>query len=503
MRHIKSLILISLGLVCLNQPGIVAQSYADFTRIMSQQQISGTARMLGIGGAKTALGGDISTISANPAGLGFYNSSEFSISPGFQYNLNSSTYLGSSTDSDDYSFFLANAGAVIHRPSAKQRRSGFKGGSFGFGTNRIANFQNTITYQGQNTLEDFIDYAVAGANVQGMPAYDNPELLRELPFLAFQSTLIDRFFDSNSPGDSTFFYDRNIYDIFDPGQVAFPSDGFPTWQAETVTIRGGHNTSNFSYGANFSDKFYIGASLGINTLRYDQERVYEEQPTDADLSGFTLVDDRLLEGTGINGTLGIIVRPINILTLGVSYTSPTFYEMRDESYLSLVADFNSGTVSDEVLFLPLRYNVQTPGRLNGGAAFFIGKLGFITADVEWVDYASAKLTSNEADFYGDNQEINDFQSTINYRFGGELRLKVLRLRAGYSFQDDPQNQADGVDRSVEALTAGLGLKFKKFYMDASYVRSNYNLATVPYPGASTALTETLSESAVLTLGFKF
>ena len=282
----------------------------------------------------------------------------------------------------------------------------------------------------------------------GMQAYDNRVLLGELRFMAFQTTLFDSFFDSNSPGDTTFFYDRNIYDIFDPGQVAFPSDGFPTWQAETVSIRGGHNTSNFSYGANFSDRFYIGASLGINTLRYDQERVYEEQPTDADLSGFTLVDDRLLEGTGINGTLGIIVRPINILTLGVSYTSPTFYEMRDESYLSLVADFNSGTVSDEVLFLPLRYNVTTPGRLNGGAAFFIGKLGFITADVEWVDYASAKLTSNEADFSADNQEINNYQSTINYRFGGELRLKVLRLRAGYSFQEDPQNQADVVDRSV-------------------------------------------------------
>jgi len=504
MRSFNSLIIISLGVVCLlSSHRATGQSYADFTRIMSQQQISGTARILGIGGAKTALGGDISSISANPAGLGFYNSSEFSISPGFEYTDNQTRYLDSNTASDHNNFYLANAGAVIHRPAANPNSRGFKGGAFGFGTNRIANFHNNISYQGSNTVEDFIDYAVSEANAAGMSAYDNPALLPELPFLAYQTTLMDRFFDSNNPGDTTFFYDRNIYDLFDPAQVAFPSTDFPTLQAETISIRGGHNTTNFAYGANFADRFYIGASLGINTMRYDQERVYRELPTEADLTEFVLVDDRLLEGTGINGTLGIIVRPVNILTIGVSYTSPTFYEMRDESFLYMEADFTSGTTSDEVVFLPLRYNMRTPGRLNGGAAFFIGKLGFITADVEWVDYASAKITSNEANFSGPNQEVNNFQSVLNYRFGGEIRMKALRLRAGYSFQNDPQDQADGIDRSREALTAGIGLRFKKFFADASYVRSNFHSGVAPYPDALTAVSESISESAVLTLGFKF
>lgn len=503
MRRLYTLIAISLGLVCVDQSKLTGQSYADFTRIISQQEISGTARFLGVGGAKTALGGDISTISGNPAGLGFYNTSEFSISPGFLYTGNQTGYLGTNVADDNENLFLANAGAVIHRAPASQRSSGFKGGAFGFGTNRIANFNNHVSYQGLNTVEDFIDYAVSEANTFGMQAYDNPDLLSELPFLAYQTTLIDRFYESNSPGDSTFFYDRNIYDIFDPAQVAFPSDDFPTLQTESISTKGGHNTTNFAYGANFADRFYIGASIGINTLRYDQERVYREQPTDADLSEFTLVDDRLLEGTGINGTLGIIVRPVNILTMGISYTSPTFYEMREESYLFMAANFNSGLISDEVVFLPLRYNLRTPGRLNGGAAFFIGKLGFISADVEWVDYGSAKLTSNEVDFFDPNQEVDNFESVLNYRVGGELRLKALRVRAGYSLQNDPQNQSDGIDRSRESLTAGLGLRFKKFFADASYVRSNFNSAVVPYPGALTALTENVSESAVLTLGFKF
>ncbi len=503
MRRLNTLILISMGLVCFYQTPAHGQSYADIARTMSQQEIYGTARFQGIGGARTALGGDISSISGNPAGLGFYNSSEFSISPGYIFINNTSSYLGSSVKNDYSNFYLANAGAVIHKKPSSQRSGGFKGGSFGFGTSRIANFQNQIAYQGSNTREDFIDYAVDEANAQGMDSYDNPDLLPELPFLAFQTTLIDRFFGVDTPGDSTFFFDRNIYDIFNPDQIAFPSDEFPTLQEEMIITKGGHYQSNFSYGANFADRFYIGAAVGVNTLRLDQERVYRETPTDADLTEFTLVDDRLLKGTGINGTLGIILRPVNVFTLGVSYTSPTFYEMRDESYLSMSADFNTGVISDEVIFLPLKYRLRTPGRLNGGAALFLDKFGFISADVEWVDYGSAKLTSNEFDFSDTNQEVDSYGSVLNYRVGGELRFKSLRLRAGYSFQEDPLDSGDGVDRSRESFTAGLGLRLKKFFADASYVRSNYNSSVSPYPEASTALVENTSENAVLTLGFKF
>ena len=134
---------------------------------------------------------------------------------------------------------------------------------------------------------------------------------------------------------------------------------------------------------------------------------------------------------------------------------------------------------------------------------FLDKFGFISADVEWVDYSSAKLTSDEFDFTDTNQELGTYGSVLNYKFGAELRIKVLRLRAGYSYQEDPLDSVDGLDRSRESLTAGLGLRFKKFYMDASYVRSNYNNSTSPYPGAVAAITENTSEIGVLTLGFKF
>lgn len=489
-------------MVCLIGVDLKAQQFSDFARIFSQRDIQGSARIQGIGGAQTALGGDITSISGNPAGLGFYNSSEFSISPGLLFTNNNSSYLGTTTNDFKNQFNIANGGVVINKSLGSETSSGFKGGSFGISVSRITNFQNRLNYAGSNTVEDFIDFAVEEANAQGINAYDDPELLPELSFLAYQTTLIDRFFDSND-GDTLFFFDRNIYDIVDPDIVAVPSVEFPTIQSEFINTKGAQYQTSIAYGANFSDVFYLGASLGITSLRFEQDRIYREEPSEADLTQFTLIDSRLLTGSGINGTLGMIFRPVNTFTLGISYTSPTFYELEDESIITLNADYNNGSLNDEVVFLPLLFNLRTPGKLSGGLALFFDKYGFLTADVEWVDYGSGKFSSNEFSFADANSEINSFESVINYKVGAEFRYEVARFRAGYSHQGDPLNQVDGVDRSRQSFTLGAGIRFNKFFADGAYVRSNFDQATSPYPGANIALTGNTNETVVLTLGMKF
>ena len=284
--------------------------------------------------------------------------------------------------------------------------------------------------------------------------------------------------------------------------MAFPTDQFPTLQSEIITTRGAQYQTTLAYGANFSDVFYLGASLGITSLRYEQDRIYTEEPTEADLTRMTLFDSRLLRGTGINGTVGFIYRPVNIFTLGVSYTSPTFYELEDESIITLISDFDVGTLSEEVLFVPFRFNLRTPGRLNGGVTLFLEKYGFITANVEWVDYAGANFSSNELSFSDANLEIDRFQSVLNYKLGAEFRFNAARFRAGYAMQGDPLEEA-GVDRSRQSFTAGIGMRHKTFFADLAYVRSSFENAVSPYPGGPTAITDQTTENVVLTLGMKF
>ena len=60
---------IILTATCCFALGSYAQSAIDAYRF-SQPDLRGTARFMGMGGAFGALGGDLSTLSQNPAGIG-------------------------------------------------------------------------------------------------------------------------------------------------------------------------------------------------------------------------------------------------------------------------------------------------------------------------------------------------------------------------------------------------------------------------------------------------
>src|SRR5256885_13932834 len=75
---------------------------------------NGTARSNSIAGATGALGGDISSVSNNPAGLGFYKTREVIISPAFLLNNNKADFRGTSSNKITKSGFqLGTTGAVF------------------------------------------------------------------------------------------------------------------------------------------------------------------------------------------------------------------------------------------------------------------------------------------------------------------------------------------------------------------------------------------------------
>ena len=59
----------------------VAQDTYESARLLGND-LNGTARYVGMGGAMEALGAEISTISTNPAGIGLFRHSTFSVSAG-------------------------------------------------------------------------------------------------------------------------------------------------------------------------------------------------------------------------------------------------------------------------------------------------------------------------------------------------------------------------------------------------------------------------------------
>jgi hypothetical protein len=158
------------------------------------------------------------------------------------------------------------------------------------------------------------------------------------------------------------------------------------------------------------------------------------------------------------------------------------------------------------------YGLYTPFKVGGGATVFLGKYGFISADVDWVDYSSARLSSRDFNEGPDNQVIqNLYTSTINYRFGAEAKLDHWRVRAGYAHQGDPYLDNTGFDQSTQHLSGGIGVQFDALRVDFSVINQNYNSLYRSYKvldnnginyGPLTEIKNSIT-SAVVTVGFNF
>jgi hypothetical protein len=108
----------------------------------------GTARFASQGGAIGALGGDLTAVQVNPAGLGFYRATEYSFTPSFYWVNTTSEYMGITADDSRFRFNVGSTGFVAAHNS--KRKSGFVGGAFAFGYNTLVNFNNSMTIRGLN-----------------------------------------------------------------------------------------------------------------------------------------------------------------------------------------------------------------------------------------------------------------------------------------------------------------------------------------------------------------
>jgi hypothetical protein len=530
MKKIQ-LIIISLTLLC-PLVNVTAQDRNELVLQMSQPYSGGTARMLGLGGSKVALGADAGNLYLNPASLGFYNRSEWVFTPSLNYIGTSTEYLGNTISDNKLNFNFANLGVVFNRTKQPHEEGKWRGGSIGFSMNRINNHHFDATYQGYNPNQDIIDYAVE---------QDNFFVSNDITDLLFNTTVTsddyiiyggeetifingfeydkEDLFGSNiksnggpiidnsdlQPGDSLSFVNRNIYRT-GTGAPAFPSEDNPVFQREEVKSRGSEYAASISYGGNYDDKIYFGAGVNIMTIDKEIERVYTEQPTNADLSQLTFIDNYVLTGSGVNVSLGIIARPVQSILVGLSYTSPTFYGMEESREFEMLAEFpDFGDETDQVIHPSFGYNLTLPSKFRGGLTFFFGKNGFLTADIETTNTSNA-LFKNGYDGYSFEEENRQnrrlFSKTVNVGVGGEYRRDIFRFRGGFNYITDPsESQNPEFNRMMYAL--GVGLRKKDFFIDLAYNYFTSNQLISPYPTAEQASMSKSNSMTSVSIGFNF
>jgi long-subunit fatty acid transport protein len=159
----------------------------------------------------------------------------------------------------------------------------------------------------------------------------------------------------------------------------------------------------------------------------------------------------------------------DIIAINPDADFTTFYE---DSNTIDNQDYNEENVFD--------YTLTTPMHINAGATFFINKNGFISADIEYVDYSTMKLEGNQGSLDNDNFAIKDlYNSVLNYRAGAEWRIKTFRVRAGYGYQPSPYKNKD-IDRNIQTFSAGLGFRSSKFFVDLATSYKKFSSTYAPY-----------------------
>jgi len=465
---------------------LIAQTKMDALRY-SQITFGGTARYMGTGGAFGALGADFSTLSVNPAGIGLYKSSEFTFTPSIFVDKTESKFNNGLGEDIKYNFNFSNIGLVMNFETNKKGNS-WKSIQFGFGINRLGNFNNRTIISGSNTQSSLMDDYLVKASGNEYDALD--------PFdteLAWNTWLIDTLGGSNK-------YTSLV-----------PAGGIK--QTKEITTSGSMNEFVITLGGNYSDKLYIAGTIGIPYINYKEHSLYTEEDnadTIADFHKFNVNDELETSGTGINVKFGMIFRATDWVRIGAAVHSPTFFTLNDNYSREIKSYFDNGqTYTSSSPNGEYEYKLTTPMRIIGSIAFIIGKYGLISADYEYIDYADARFHSSDKylssySFSDVNNDIIDTYNTQqNIRVGGEINLSPFKIRGGYALYGSPfKSGLNDLERT--SYTFGLGLREKNYFIDLAYVYNEYSEDYYLYSSVGSAATlKNISSNFLLTLGVRF
>ena len=436
-------------------PTLFSQNSSDALRY-SRILYGGSARFQGLGGAFGAVGADFSSIATNPAGLGLFTSSEMTLSPSIRMENSYSNYNMETNRDNKFNVGMDNLGLVFHLEGKNKGSSGFKGFNVAFGMNRQNDFNNRVFMEGTNNKNSLLTQYVNILN--NTPGGITPGMV-----------------DDQYPFDISLALNSNLIYLKDTLNRIYANDA-PNGgviQSKLVTTEGSINEFDFAFGANYNDRLYIGATIGIPIIRYYEHAQYREVKNDQTIPYFrsmTFNQDLETHGTGINLKIGLIYRPADWIRVGTSIHTPTYYgNMRDSWNSDMTGVYDSlPTGSASSPLGSFDYQLTTPFRAIGSIAFIIGKFGLISGEYEYVNYSQSSFSATSTSFSDVNTDIkNKYKSPLNLRFGTEWRIQNFLLRGGFGYYGSPYQSSINTSEMLVA-SFGWGYRVKHFFFDMTY-----------------------------------
>lgn len=511
---------------------IDAQSVYDAAQI-THKDLNGTARFVSMGGAMGALGGDISTMGTNPAGIGIYRSHDLMTSFSFRANSQTGKYNGydnsvSKSALKYNNMVYDNLGFVYSTQLSNVSPLRFV--NFGFNYHKAKSFYKNTSMNGALNVgpngEQVSQLWQMANQANGVPysKYLEGEAaftdvnLGWLSVLGWQGWLINEHTVDPTNGN-----------MYKPFTNYVPNAKFYSEE------RGGVDQYDLNVAFNVNDRFYFGATLGLYDVYYSKHTLYDESFDD--LQGYELQSYNGINGSGVDFKLGLIVRPFEYspFRIGVAVHTPAFYNLTYTTRATLVSDVThpgESSVSrtridtyDMVGDMKRSFQLRTPWLYNVSLGYTLGTDLAVGAEYEYQDYSTVRF------YEPDGMRMEYETSEVKYCLQGVHTLRLgleynvlprFALRFGYnystsifkndSFKNLPINSINtdtDYANSKERMTytAGIGYRGRVFYADLAYKYNTYKEDFFAFHDADNFLKATemknVQNQVLMTLGVRF
>ena len=463
----KTRLLYLASLALLAMPAVAQETYEN-TKLIDND-LNGTARYVGMGGAMEALGADISTMSTNPAGVGLFRKSKVDGS----LSVTSQEKYKSFGNADKTALSFDQLGIVY---SMKQWNGSYL--NFGFNYHKSRNFNQIL----------------------GAASVLNGASQNKLTYLKLSKGVVESTSDLNYTQVDDLYAGHLLYNEADKSYYYYPADRYIFDRGDKGYI----GEYDFNVSGNLGNRWYLGLTVGIHDVHYNGYSEYAEhlEENAEGIDNMALIDSRKITGTGFDVKLGAIFRPIeeSPFRIGAYIHTPTFYDLTTSNYTVLTDGKDAFNSSES-----LSFKVNTPWKFGLSLGHTVDNVLALGVTYEYADYGS--MDSREKDgsyydsWYGDYYETSSSDKSMNrhtertlkgvhtLKVGGEVKVTPhFAVRAGYNYLSGMYDMNDGYKdgtiysqgsyyasqtaytnwKATNRLTCGVGYSFNNFNIDFAY-----------------------------------
>ena len=428
---------------------------------LATEDLNGTARYVGMGGAMDALGAEISTMGSNPAGIGLFRKNQVSASLSVVSQEDGKTFQNGSKTHVSFD----QIGVVF---SGRTGKTSYL--NFGFNFHKNRNFNHVLyaaralngsSQSTQTVIKD------------GVGLFDT-QAWSQLDDLYYGNMLYDK------STDMIYSYEGEAYDF-------------------NRAVTGYIGEFDFNISGNIKNRLYLGLTVGIQNVNYKNYSEYYETLNSTKVTDVLISDNHKITGTGFNIKAGLIFRPVeeSPFRIGLSVASPTFYRLTTENYTTIGGNVDRSSAKEDFRF-------NTPWKFGLSLGHTVSDYLALGAVYEYADYGACDMRTIDGTYYDpyydtyssssstDNNMKRHTEETLKgvhtVKLGAEFKVdKNIALRLGYNYVS-PMYKEDGVRdqtiyspgvyyastthyinwKATNRITAGVGFSFDKFRLDLAY-----------------------------------